>query len=220
MADVEFTEPFAEQFGEIVVIVDMRQEAAVAVGEFLPVDTVHVCAIEALALFAFGIVEHIAAFGGRIEGLACVVGDIFKTASAAHLFQGFAEYEYCLAVGRSIESCVAVGHALGHFKFFLAHVVLPQVGSFATFGFGYEVKSFSVGVDNMVEHVDRHRRYPYEAICDAFDVNVKRLVAVRSFFVGIFVFLFLFLEQFHFFFAHAVAAVCVIVEKCEHHIHL
>ena len=65
---VQFAEQFTEKIGEVIVVVDMRQEAFVGLVEVVPVRTVHIRAEEAFALFVVDIAQHILALGGLIYG--------------------------------------------------------------------------------------------------------------------------------------------------------
>ena len=46
MADVEFAEPFADKFGKVIVVVDVRQERAVMLTVIIPVYTMEIGIIE------------------------------------------------------------------------------------------------------------------------------------------------------------------------------
>ena len=67
MADIELAEPFADEFGEVVIVVDIGKELAVGLSHLGPVDAVESRSVEALENFARNVVEHEFAFGCVVE---------------------------------------------------------------------------------------------------------------------------------------------------------
>mgnify|MGYP006913762995 CR=1 FL=1 len=49
---VQFAQPFAQQLGKVIIIVDMGQEAAIGGGHLVPVHSVHIGIVESLLLLA------------------------------------------------------------------------------------------------------------------------------------------------------------------------
>ena len=67
MRHIEFSKQFTEQFGKVVVVVDVRQEFGVCLVEVIPVGAVHISTEEALFLLVVDVTEHILALFGRIK---------------------------------------------------------------------------------------------------------------------------------------------------------
>lgn len=68
---VQLTEEFAKEFGKIIVVVDMGEEAAIGGGHGRPVDTVHVLFVETCSFLYRNIIEHGFTFGCEIHLLLC-----------------------------------------------------------------------------------------------------------------------------------------------------
>ena len=64
---VQFAQPFAQQLGKVIVIVDMGQEAAIGGGHLVPVHSVHRGVVESLLLLAVHVVEHVFALRSQIH---------------------------------------------------------------------------------------------------------------------------------------------------------
>ena len=67
MRHIKLAEQFAEQFGKVVVVVDVGQELAVGLGHCFPVDAVHVLVVETLLLLLLNVVKHVLALGCGVE---------------------------------------------------------------------------------------------------------------------------------------------------------
>ena len=71
MRHVEFAKHFAEHFGEVVVIVDVRQEFLISRRHFLPINAMHIGVIEMACLLAANVLEHVVAFSCTVESHRC-----------------------------------------------------------------------------------------------------------------------------------------------------
>ena len=70
MRDVEFAEELAEHFGKVLIVVNVREEGAVVVGELLPVHAVHILAVEAGFFLADDFLVHHLALADAVD-VAC-----------------------------------------------------------------------------------------------------------------------------------------------------
>ena len=64
---VQFAQPFAQQLGKVIIIVDMGQEAAIGGGHLVPVHSVHIGIVESLLLLAVHVVEHVFALRSQVH---------------------------------------------------------------------------------------------------------------------------------------------------------
>ena len=78
MRHIQFTQPFAQQFGEVVVVVDVGQELTVGGRHLVPVHAVHVQVVETLLFLFIDMVKHIGTLFGQVQLHFSTVGDGFQ----------------------------------------------------------------------------------------------------------------------------------------------
>ena len=78
MRYVQFAQPFAQHFGEIIIVIDMRQELAVGLRQGIPVHAVHVHVVEACLFLAVDVVEDVFAFFVGVHLHFGTVGNRFQ----------------------------------------------------------------------------------------------------------------------------------------------
>ena len=67
MRNIQFAQPFAQQFGKIIVVADVGQELAVGSCHGIPVHTMHVHIIETFLFLLVDMLKHISTFGCQIH---------------------------------------------------------------------------------------------------------------------------------------------------------
>ena len=150
VAYVQFAEPFAQEFGKVVVVGDVRHEFAVGLGHDRPVHAVHVGGVEAFGLLACDVVEHIGSFGIMVEAFCGRVAHRGEFgAFRVEFADGRAYDEHSAEVGCGVEGRAAAYflHHL-HRAVFIAQGELPEVGAFV--GLRCEVKSLAIVGDDEV----------------------------------------------------------------------
>ena len=237
MRYVQLAQPFAQQFGKVVVIVYVRQELAVGGAHGIPVYTVHIGVVETLLLLFVHVVEHIFAFRRQIHFGLCLVSDRLQLIGChIHLLHGFAaQQEKVLAVFVHFHGSPAGIHFVKQPGVFLAEIHFPKVVT--AFKGGKVIKGLTVFGDDDAAHVRGIRGEAYHAVFHVFqfygDVLYLSLVIVRGFFLSciflaafltfgsvlalrFFLFGFQLLAQFVVFLAQAVFVVGVLIEENEH----
>ena len=114
------------------------------VGQFCPVDAVHILVVEPLALFVDNEVEHCLAFGGTVDFGAAAVGYRRDFRSGGFEFPELAaDKEHCRAVGQGCHCHTAfAGEFLDEFDVVVAKRYFPEVA--AVFASGDIVETFAV----------------------------------------------------------------------------
>ena len=67
MGYIQLAQPLTQQFGKIIVIVDMRKELTVSRTHLIPIHSVHIQVIEAFLLLLIYMVKHSFPFGSQIH---------------------------------------------------------------------------------------------------------------------------------------------------------
>ena len=145
MRYVQFAQPFAQQFGKVVVVADVGQEFAVVFCHLIPVYTVHVQVVEAFLFLLINVVEHVGTFVGQVHLHFGAVGDGFQfIVLGVHLLHAAsAQDEEVVALLIQCERCPTCVHLFQQFGIALAQVHLPEV--VAAFEGRHVVKAFAVG---------------------------------------------------------------------------
>ena len=106
MRHVQFAQHFAQQFGKIVVVVDVRQEFAVVGCHLFPVYAVHALVVEVAVFLTANVVEHVFAFFCQVKVHICIIADAFQFfAGYAHFLECAAEDEEVVAVLVQLKAC-------------------------------------------------------------------------------------------------------------------
>ncbi|CDB83527.1 membrane protein [Bacteroides clarus CAG:160] len=236
MRYVQFAQPFAQEFGKVVVVVDVWQELTVGGAHGIPVYAVHIGVVETFLLLFVHMPEHIFAFCRQIHFNLRLISDGFQRIGRhIHFLHGFAtQQEEVLAVFVHFHGSPAGIHFVKEPGIFLAEIHFPKV---VTVFKGCEViKAFTVFGDDDAAHIRRIRGETYNAVFNVFQFNDNvfhlRLVIAGLFlfcfflaalfiFGGILVLRFLlfgfqFFAQLVIFFAQAVFVVSVLIEENKH----
>ena len=67
MGHVQLTEDFAEEFGEVIIVIDVREELAIGSSHLVPLHAVHTGVVEAFGFLLADVVEHVGAFGCQVH---------------------------------------------------------------------------------------------------------------------------------------------------------
>ena len=146
MRYVQFTQPFAQQFRIIVIIVDVRQELAVSCTHGVPIHTMHIHVVETFFLLLINMVEHRFTLCYQIHFEVCCISNRSKLSrSSIHFLHTSPEKENSLSVLAHLERSIT--HTLiGQLHVLLAEIKLPKVHtSFERSGI---IKVFALLVDD------------------------------------------------------------------------
>ena len=82
VGNIEFAQQFAQHFGEVVIVVDMRQEFAVGLGHSIPIYSMQVLFVEAFLYLQAYMVEHGFPFVGEVHFQTTLY--VYRSACAGH----------------------------------------------------------------------------------------------------------------------------------------
>ena len=195
MRSVQLTEHFAQHLLEVVIVVDIRQEAFVSLAVALPVNSMNVLVIELVFHLSPNVVEHICAL---------LVWLVVELSLKLYVLHGFALWRHLLdaSVGSEIDFLVrlvehhfSIAHVLYQQLRVSGHqVAVPQVHAFLKRHIVVYVLAILVEQDVAEER--RSDGESHDAVTTVFEVEFQRLHFLCLRFLHFLLFLFFLLLLF------------------------